>query len=101
MQRYQISYIPPPPAHRYSIKNAHYSKNSRNVGETRFGKADAKPMIQRPMTRVGGSDECSDRMFYFDFNKAKVEILDSAEDDLLAASMYGDVKKNQAQQEKI
>jgi hypothetical protein len=50
-------------------------------------------MIQRPMTRVGGSDECSDRMFYFDFNKAKVEILDSAEDDLLAASMYGDVKK--------
>ena len=60
---------------------------SRNVG-------DGVKKVAPPFPRGKTQDLGQDRMFELFENKAEVEILNSAEDDMLAASMYGGVKKS-------
>jgi len=72
------------------IDNSPHSR-SQNAGESRFGK-DVK-RVTPPFPRRKSSEQ-DEKMFSLFESKAEVEILNSTEDDMLAASMYGGVKKS-------
>eukprot|EP00535_Pseudo-nitzschia_heimii_P004089 CAMPEP_0197182972 /NCGR_PEP_ID=MMETSP1423-20130617/7178_1 /TAXON_ID=476441 /ORGANISM="Pseudo-nitzschia heimii, Strain UNC1101" /LENGTH=120 /DNA_ID=CAMNT_0042633487 /DNA_START=20 /DNA_END=382 /DNA_ORIENTATION=+ len=70
----------------------HYTA-SRNVGESRYGNDVKRVSPPFPRGKASGQ-EGQHKMFDLFDTKAEVEILNSAEDDMLAASMYGGVKKS-------
>ena len=58
------------------------------------------PMPRRHTVMMGGQEENGGRMFDLFPDKAQVEILDSAQDDALAAAMYANVKRHKNKKKK-
>lgn len=72
------------------IDNFSHSRR-QSTGDSRFGKDVKRVTPSFPRRKSSVEDE---RMFGLFETKAEVEVLNSTEDDNLAASMYGGVKKS-------
>merc|ERR1712176_1142032 len=78
-----------------------YLPNAKSPGagvDGRFGKNNLKHVSSQSLSPQVKSSKRreSGRMFWYDLDKAEVEILNSTEEDSLAASMYGGSKASKS-----
>mmetsp|Transcript_15441 Transcript_15441/g.31984 ORF Transcript_15441/g.31984 Transcript_15441/m.31984 type:complete len:146 (-) Transcript_15441:64-501(-) len=75
-----------------SRRRAPYSKSQTTATTSTNRRQELRQPPFSPRARNNRLNEVnSQRMFVYGYTKAEVEILDSAEDDKLAASIYGDI----------